>query len=35
MSVVQVCAQTEAVIERARSLFGSGAHVPDPTAFGH
>jgi hypothetical protein len=34
MSLVEVCAQTEAVIERARSLFGSGGPAPDAAALG-
>jgi len=34
VSLVQVCAQTEAAIERARSLFGPGGQAPDATALG-
>jgi hypothetical protein len=34
MSLVQVCAQTEAAIERARSLFGSGGQAPAAAALG-
>jgi hypothetical protein len=34
MSLVQACAQTEAAIERARSLFGSSSQAPDAAALG-
>jgi hypothetical protein len=34
MSLVQACAQTEAAIERARSLFGSGRQAPAAAALG-
>src|ERR1700731_4278760 len=34
MSLVQACAQTEAAVERARSLFGPGGCAPDAAALG-